>query len=139
MATDEEIKRFFDTFIGDNIASLKGRINAVFPDLEVASYPLCVVDVVTGIQKRDYLYPYGSNWRKVVMFSIVSDDNLQVDQLKDDLDDLLFAKEKEFSGFRSRGIIDQSPVYQRATIGTEKRRIFERDLLLDVEFYKPRS
>jgi hypothetical protein len=144
MATVEEIKRFFVTFITTRITELAGenpiRTTGSFPDLTVASYPLCVVDLSSKVQKRDYLYPYGSNWRGLVSFSIIDRDTLSVDQLSDKLNGYLFSDEKQFVGFRSRGIVDESPVYSRQIMnGQELIRVFQRDIILDIAWYQGRT
>lgn len=141
MPTTEEIKRFFVDFIQTRITELSnGRTVAVFPDLTVATYPICVVDSVSKVQKRDYLYPYGSNWRGLISFSVVSDDPVTVDQLMGKIDGFLFTDEKQFVGFRSKGVVDESPVYIREILnGQTKIRVFQRDLILDIAWYKGRT
>lgn len=140
MATVEEIKRFLGEFVSTRIVELKDSTFAVFPDLSVASYPLCVIDIASRVQKRDYLYQYGSNWRGLASFSVVSNDHLQVDSLTGKIDDYLFADEKEFTGFRSKGIVDESPMYIREVLnGQTKVRVFQRDLILDIAWYKGRT
>lgn len=140
MATVEEIKRFLGDFVSDRIPELTGRVLSVFPDLSVASYPLCVVDSQSRVQKRDYLYQYGSNWRGLISFSVVSSDSLEVDQLIDKIDKFLFSDEKQFIGFRSKGIVDESPTYIREVVsGQTKVRVFQRDLILDIAWYQGRS
>lgn len=139
MAAVEEIKRFLGDFVSDRIPALTGRVLSVFPDLSVASYPICVVDLQSTVQKRDYLYQYGSNWRGLISFSVISDDSLTVDRLIDQIDNFLFEDEKQFIGFRSKGIVDISPVYIReVTINQAKIRVFQRDLILDIAWYKGR-
>jgi len=139
MATVEEIKRFLGDFVSDRIPALTGRVLSVFPDLSVASYPICVVDTQSTVQKRDYLYQYGSNWRGLVSISVISDDSLTVDRLIDQINNFLFEDEKQFVGFRSKGIVDISPVYIREiTINQAKVRVFQRDIILDIAWYKGR-
>jgi len=139
MVTVEEIKRYFGDFIPARITDFATRTYSVFPDLAVVEYPICVVDVDSKVQKRDYLYQYGSNWRGLVRFSIVSDDNLQVDRLIGELDAWLFKDELLFEGFRSKGIVDGSPMIIREIMnGQTKIRVFQRDLILDVAWYQGR-
>lgn len=139
MAAVEEIKRFLGDFVSDRIPALTGRVLSVFPDLSVASYPICVIDLQSTVQKRDYLYQYGSNWRGLVSFSVISDDSLTVDRLIDQINNFLFEDEKQFVGFRSKGIVDISPVYIReVTINQAKIRVFQRDIILDIAWYKGR-
>lgn len=139
MATVEEIKRFLGDFISTRISELANSTYAVFPDLSVAGYPLCVIDTISRVQKRDYLYQYGSNWRGLVSFSIVSDDHMQVDQLMGKIDTSLFNDEMQFVGFRSKGIVDESPMYIREVLnGQTKIRVFQRDLILDIAWYMGR-
>lgn len=139
MAVVEEIKRFLGDFVSDRIPALTGRVSSVFPDLSVASYPICVIDLQSTVQKRDYLYQYGSNWRGLISFSVISDDSLTVDRLIDQINNFLFEDEKQFIGFRSKGIVDISPVYIReVTINQAKIRVFQRDLILDIAWYKGR-
>lgn len=55
------------------------------------------------------------------------------------IDDYLFSDEKQLVGFRSKGIVDESPMYIREVVtGQTKVRVFQRDLILDIAWYKGR-
>jgi len=141
VTSTESVKKFFiDLIYADASGNFDDRIYPTFPDLEVSEYPLCVVDMSTRIQKRDYLYPGGTNWRGVVSFSVVSKNTLEVDQLSDKLCDLFFNEEREFDGFRNMGLVDQSPMYKQQIIaGQLKIHVYRRDLLLDIAWYQGRN